>query len=103
MTLRAEPLIYAGRHLMPGWSAVDRLGEIRIPTLVIAGASDFVFPPEAQIELSSGIPGARLELIEGAGHDPWVERPDETFAALRGFLRATTRQSHPALREEIRA
>ena len=60
MTLRAEPLIYAGRQLMPGWSVRDRLAGIRVPTLVIGGASDFIFPPEAQVELSSGIPGARL-------------------------------------------
>lgn len=72
---------------MPGWSVRDRLAGIRVPTLVIAGASDFVFPPEAQVELSSGIPGARLQLIERAGHDPWVERRQETLEALRAFLR----------------
>lgn len=84
--LRGEALVFAGRHLTPGWSALDRLGEIRAPTLVIAGASDFVFPPPAQVELAAGIPNARLCLVERAGHDPWSEQPDDFFSALRTFL-----------------
>ena len=84
--MRPEALIFAGRHLMPGWSVVTRLREISAPTLVIAGASDFIFPPEAQAELADGIPNAELDLITGAGHDPWVERPDAFFPALRQFL-----------------
>jgi proline iminopeptidase len=89
--LRPEALIHAGRHLARGWSVVERLGEIKVPTLVIAGASDFVFPPEAQVELSSGIPDARLTLIDGAGHDPWAERRDVFFPVVRQFLAATAR------------
>jgi proline iminopeptidase len=84
--LRPEALIFAGRHLMKGWSVVERLSEITAPTLVVAGASDFIFPPQAQAELAAGIPNASLHLIERAGHDPWVERPDAFFAALRSFL-----------------
>ena len=84
--LRPEALIFAGQHLMRGWSVVERLPEITAPTLVVAGASDFIFPPEAQAELAAGIPNASLHLIERAGHDPWVERPDAFFPALRRFL-----------------
>lgn len=84
--LRPEALIFAGQHLFPGWSIVNRLPEITAPTLVIAGASDFIFPPEAQAELAAGIPTAELRLIDSAGHDPWVERPDAFFPALRAFL-----------------
>lgn len=84
--LRPEALIFAGRHLMKDWSVVSRLAEIAAPTLVIAGASDFIFPPDAQAELADGIPNAQLELINRAGHDPWVERPDAFFAALRSFF-----------------
>ena len=84
--LRPEALAFAGRRLMPGWSVVDRLRDITVPTLVMAGTSDFIFPPEAQVELASGIPHARLELIERAGHEPWLERPDAFFPVLRDFL-----------------
>ena len=74
--LRPEALIFAGRHLLPGWTVMDRLGEIAAPTLVIAGRDDFLFPPEHQVELAAGIPGARLAIIERAGHNAHAERPE---------------------------
>lgn len=84
--MRPEALIFAGRHLLNGWSVMSRLGEIRVPTLVMAGGDDFLFPPEAEAELVSAIPGAELRIIDGAGHDPWVEQPRETIGALAEFL-----------------
>ena len=45
--MRPEALIFAGRHLLTGWTVMDRLGEITVPTLVMAGRDDFVFPPGA--------------------------------------------------------
>ena len=50
--MRPEALIFAGRHLLKGWTVMDRLGEITVPTLVMAGRDDFVFPPEHQLELA---------------------------------------------------
>lgn len=86
--MRPEALIFAGRHLMPGWTVMDRLGEIKVPTLVMAGRDDFLFPPEHQVALAAGIPNARLELIERAGHNPHAERPADVMRALRGFIPA---------------
>lgn len=85
---RPEALIFAGRHLLPGWTVMDRLGEIAAPTLVMAGRDDFLFPPEHQVMLAAGIPGARLELIERAGHNPHAERPMEVMTTIRDFLGA---------------
>jgi proline iminopeptidase len=84
--VRPEALIFAGPHLLKGWTAMDRLGEIRVPTLVMAGRDDFIFPPEHQVELAAGIPNARLRLIERAGHSPHSERPAEVMAALSDFI-----------------
>jgi pimeloyl-ACP methyl ester carboxylesterase len=72
---RPEALIFADRHLLKGWTVMDRLGEITAPTLVMAGRDDFVFPPEHQRELAAGIPHARLQIIERAGHNPHSEQP----------------------------
>ncbi|HEX2884108.1 MAG TPA: alpha/beta hydrolase [Candidatus Limnocylindria bacterium] len=83
---RAEPLIWAGQHLLSGWSVMNRLGEIRAPTLLIAGREDFLFPPEHQEGLAAGIPDARLVLVDGAAHNPQSERPDEVMDAIRAFL-----------------
>ena len=83
---RAEPLIFAGRHLMRDWTVVDRLGEITAPTLVVAGREDFVFPPQCQLELAAGIPHARLRIIDRAGHNPHDEQTAEVMEAVTDFL-----------------
>ncbi len=82
---RPEALTFGGQ-MMRGWSVMDRLGEIRVPTLVVAGHDDFLFPPESQALLAAGIPSARLRIIERAGHNPQSERPSETLAAVAEFL-----------------
>ena len=86
--IRPEALIFAGRHLLNGWTVMDRLGEINVSTLVMAGRDDFLFPPEHQAELAAGIPNARLRIIDGAGHNALSERPDEVIQAVREFIPA---------------
>lgn len=86
--MRGEALIFAGRHLLKGWSVMDRLGEITVPTLVLAGRDDFVFPPQCQSELAAGIPHARLQIIDRAGHNPHAEQTAEVMEAVRGFISA---------------
>ena len=88
---RAE--IFGFSHLTKGWTVMDRLAEIRVPTLVMAGRDDFVFPPEHQGQLAAGIPGARLEIIERAGHNPHNERTAEVMKAVRDFIPTDVRLS----------
>jgi len=95
--MRGDTFVHASRQLVPGWSVVDRLGEIAIPTLVIAGNDDFIFPPECQAELVSAIPDARLLLVANAGHSPHDERPAETLAAIAGFLAAGGEETERAI------
>ena len=85
MKTRPEALTFGGR-MMRGWTVMDRLGEIAVPTLVLAGHDDFLFPPESQALLASGIPNAHLRIIERAGHNPQSERADETLMAVADFL-----------------
>jgi proline iminopeptidase len=95
--VRPEAQIFGFRHLVRGWSVVDRLGEITVPTLVMAGRSDFVFPPEAQEELSGGIPDARLRIIERAGHNPHEEQTAEVMEAVRDFISTGNAASAPGV------
>jgi 3-oxoadipate enol-lactonase len=60
---------------------------LRLPALAIAGDHDGSTPPDLVREMADLIPGARFELIRGAGHLPCVEKPDEYAAILTGFLR----------------
>jgi len=83
---RPEAQIYGYGQLLKGWSVMDRLGEIKVPTLVMAGRDDFQFPPEHQAQLAAGIANARLEIIERAGHNAPTERTAEVIRAVRDFL-----------------
>ncbi len=84
--MRPEAQIFAGHHLVKGWTVMDRLGEISVPTLVLAGREDFVFPPECQRELAAGIPNARLQIIERAGHNPHDEQTATVMRAVRELI-----------------
>lgn len=66
----------------------DWAGEIRVPVLVVVGDQDRVTPPALSKELAHLIPGARLELIEGAGHLGNVERADAFNTLVGAFIRA---------------
>jgi proline iminopeptidase len=84
--IQPQAFVFAGRHLLKDWTVMGRLGDINVPTLVMAGRDDFLFPPEHQIELAAGIPNARLRIIERAGHNAHDERPDEVIESVRGFI-----------------
>jgi proline iminopeptidase len=84
--IRPEALIYSGRELCDDWSVMDRLGEITVPTLVMAGRADFLFPPEHQVALATGVANGRLHIVERAGHNPHEERTAEVMAAVREFI-----------------
>jgi YbgC/YbaW family acyl-CoA thioester hydrolase len=58
-----------------------------IPVLVAVGEHDRLVSPDAAEAMASAIPGARFEVIPGAGHIPPLERPAETTALLADFLR----------------
>jgi pimeloyl-ACP methyl ester carboxylesterase len=64
----------------------ERLGEIRAPTLVVVGAEDLADIRAIADKLAREIPGARLEVVDGAGHLPSLERPDEVNRLLLDFL-----------------
>jgi len=66
----------------------SRLSEIKLPTLVVYGAEDQLLPLEAARELSLGIPGARLEIIDRAGHLVTVEQHREINRAILDFVQA---------------
>jgi proline-specific peptidase len=84
--LQPETFIYSASHFLKGWTVMDRLGEIKVPTLVMAGREDFIYPPKHEEELAAAIPNARLVFIERAGHNPNDEQPAETLKAVRNFL-----------------
>jgi 2-hydroxy-6-oxonona-2,4-dienedioate hydrolase len=65
---------------------VDRLPSLKIPTLVVWGARDRVFPQSQAREAVTHLPEGSLSLIPECGHMPHVECPDRFLGALDGFL-----------------
>jgi pimeloyl-ACP methyl ester carboxylesterase len=63
----------------------DDARKIRVPALCVVGSSDDLMPPEVVKHVSS-ILGATYVEIEGAGHSPYFECPDEWNRAVLGFL-----------------
>jgi pimeloyl-ACP methyl ester carboxylesterase len=64
---------------------------IRSPTHVLVGAADALTPPDHAAEIAAAIPGARLTVLDGAGHLAPMERPGEVSRLMRDWL-----QSPPA-------
>ncbi len=65
----------------------QRLHRINIPTLLLWGASDrFITPGYYGAAYRDAIPGARLEIIERAGHFPHLEQPEAFVERVRKFL-----------------
>jgi proline iminopeptidase len=93
--IRPEALTFAGRELLNGWTVTDRLREIKVPTLVLAGRDDGVFPPECQRELAASISHARLHLVDHASHSPHAEQTAEVMTAVRDFI-STAAPTGPA-------
>ena len=86
---RPEATIFGYSQLLDGWTVMDRLNEIEVPALVLAGRHDFLFPPEHQAILADRLAQAKLKLIERAGHNPQMERPAEVIQAVREFMAST--------------
>jgi pimeloyl-ACP methyl ester carboxylesterase len=63
------------------------LTELRLPVLVIAGASDKISPPETGSALAEKIKGARFATVAGAAHLPPLEQPFVTTRLIADFLK----------------
>lgn len=68
------------------YDAVDRLKEIKTPTLFISGRYDEATPAATEFYHRS-LPGSRFEVIEDASHLPFVEQPEAFNHAVRRFLK----------------
>ena len=79
-----------------------RLGEIRVPTLLVWGKDDRITPPEIAERFRALLPDAQLELIANCGHAPMLEQPlifnalvedwlDETHARRRAAVGGASR------------
>ena len=63
------------------------LPSIKVPVLILVGEHDALTPPALSESMKRAIPGARLQVIEGAGHLSSLENPEVFNAHLLAFLK----------------
>ena len=62
------------------------LPSVELPVLLIHGSNDVICPPTASRFMAAHLSLARLEIVEGAGHAPFLSRPTEFMTLLRKFI-----------------
>jgi 3-oxoadipate enol-lactonase len=70
-------------------SLIDQLGQIDVPTLIVAGERDRSAPPARSRRIQAHIPGSSLVVVPGAGHLFPVEEPQAVNSALAEFFKRT--------------
>ncbi|MBZ6080313.1 3-oxoadipate enol-lactonase [Streptomyces olivaceus] len=83
----ADPGAYAACcDALAAFDLRDRLGGIRVPTLLVAGREDPATPPAQLREIADAVPGATLTELPGASHLAPAERPEAVLTALRAHF-----------------
>jgi len=82
----------AQRAMAARRDSTDLLPEMDLPVLVISGAEDNLTPVAEADSMRQAIKGARLKVIEEAGHLSNLERPDEFNGALLEFIESLKRE-----------
>uniref|UniRef100_B0T807 Alpha/beta hydrolase fold n=1 Tax=Caulobacter sp. (strain K31) TaxID=366602 RepID=B0T807_CAUSK len=85
--LRANPgNLAAGMRERPLAVAKPRLGEIRVPTLILVGEVDIKDVQDQAKALETSIPGARRVVVPASGHLMYLERPDVFANTVAAFV-----------------
>jgi proline iminopeptidase len=71
---------------MQAFDALDRLGQISCPVLILAGEDDSVAPPRFARQLHERLPRADLLILPGVGHAPPIEDAGQFNAQLARFF-----------------
>lgn len=85
-SFRPAGVVRQMRAVIADGSRVDRLRSVSVPTLVIHGADDPLIPVAAGRDTAAAIPGARLEIIEGMGHNIPEALAPRIVAVVTAFL-----------------
>ena len=84
------PVLMAQLGAIMSHDTSERLGDVRVPTLVLHGTEDRLMEPLNGELIARLIPGARLELLEGSGHMFFWEQPERSARLVREHAAAAT-------------
>jgi len=89
--LGPEAFVRASRALQRRPDQQGTLRRIRkLPTLILGGRHDGLCPVRRHEFMATLVAGAKLKIVEGAGHLPTLEQPEETTAALIDWMESPT-------------
>jgi 3-oxoadipate enol-lactonase len=77
-------------EVLSGHDALDRLGGIRCPVLILAGEDDGVSPARYSHQMKERLPQAELVALPGVGHAAPIENPGQFNRLLQEFLLSVT-------------
>ncbi len=91
---RAKSLATAAKYLwpIPNRGLAKRLHRVAAPTLIVWGANDGIAAPRYAQAFQEKIAGARVEIVEAAGHLPHEEHPARLADITTAFLAGAVRQ-----------
>jgi pimeloyl-ACP methyl ester carboxylesterase len=87
MTKTSPEVAYRDFEACDKFNIMNRLEEIRLPTLIICGLEDQLTPVKYSEYLKSNIPNSRLEIVTDAGHMVMLEKPAEFNGKLEKFIK----------------
>ena len=76
-----------GAACMASYNLADRLGELRVPVLIVQGRHDFITPIAQARRIAAAVPNAKVVELSASGHFPFLEENRAYVAAIRGWLR----------------
>jgi len=88
---RRNKIISVDRYVaasLGSWDWRPALGRVNAPVLIVHGSAD-PLPPAGGREWAAALPDARLLLLQGVGHFPYLEAPEAFFSAVDTFLRGS--------------
>lgn len=98
----ADPEAYAACcDALAAFDLRDRLGDITVPTLLVAGRADPATPPAHLREIADAVPGAELAELAGASHLAVAERPEAVLGLLRGHFGPGARRGMEVRRQVL--
>lgn len=88
MALTFGPAVFARQStaLRDRHDQCETLRKVKVPTLILCGRDDRLCPPARHELMHELIADSVLEIIEGAGHLPTVEQPEQTTQALKRWM-----------------
>ncbi len=72
---------------LPTFNVLNRLDEIKVPTLVMTGRHDWITPPaQAAERIHAQLPNSRLVVFEESGHFPFIEEHDKFVTTVKNWV-----------------